>query len=62
MAVGLTDALAKALKQNMSEISIAPYDDGRFEVIVDDEKIYSKLETGDFPDDATIVAQLKKRV
>jgi len=46
----------------MSEIAIAPFADGRFEVIVDGETVYSKLETGEFPDDATIVAQLKKRV
>jgi len=46
----------------MSEIAIAPYADGRFEVIVDGDTVYSKLETGEFPDDATIVAQLKKRV
>jgi selT/selW/selH-like putative selenoprotein len=46
----------------MSEIAIAPYADGRFEVIVDGETVYSKLETGEFPDDETIVAQLKKRV
>ena len=46
----------------MTEIALAPYADGRFEVIVDDETIYSKLETGEFPDDETIVAQIKKRV
>jgi len=46
----------------MSEIAIAPYADGRFEVIVDGDTVYSKLETGEFPDDETIVAQLKKRV
>ena len=46
----------------MSEIAIAPFADGRFEVIVDGETVYSKLETGEFPDDETIVAQLKKRV
>jgi len=50
------------LKQKVSEISIAPYADGRFEVYVDDEKVYSKLETGDFPDDETLVAQIRKRV
>ena len=46
----------------MTEIALAPYADGRFEVIVDDETIYSKLETGEFPDDETIVAQIKTRV
>jgi selenoprotein W-related protein len=57
----LTTKIANALKQNMSELAIAPYGDGRFEVIVDGETIYSKLETGDFPDEDTIVAKLKKR-
>ena len=46
----------------MSEIAIAPFADGRFEVIVDGETVYSKLETGEFPDDETIVAQLKRLV
>ena len=46
----------------MSEIAIVPFADGRFEVIVDGETVYSKLETGDFPDDETIVAQLKRLV
>ena len=46
----------------MSEIAIAPFADGRFEVIVDGEKVYSKLETGDFPDDETLVAQISKRI
>ncbi len=38
----------------MSEIAIAPYADGRFEVFFDDKLIYSKLKTGDFPDHAEI--------
>jgi len=46
----------------MSELSLHPYADGRFEVYVDDDRLYSKLETGDFPDDATMVAKIKKRV
>jgi hypothetical protein len=29
---------------------------------VDDEQIYSKLETGEFPDETTIVDQVKSRV
>jgi len=46
----------------MSELALAPYGDGRFEVIVDGTTIYSKLETGDFPDDATMVSKIKKLV
>ncbi len=45
----------------MSELALAPYGDGRFEVFVDGDRIYSKLETGDFPDEETIVAKIKKR-
>jgi len=45
----------------MSELSLAPYGDGRFEVFVNDSKIYSKLETGEFPDNDTIVAKIKKK-
>jgi selT/selW/selH-like putative selenoprotein len=44
----------------MEEIAIAPYADGRFEVFVDGERVYSKLETGEFPDDDTLVAKIKK--
>ncbi len=54
--------IANTIKQNMSELSLHPHGDGRFEVYVDDDRIYSKLETGEFPDDATIVAKIKKRV
>jgi len=44
----------------MSEIAIVPYADGRFEVFVDGKQVWSKLETGDFPDEATLVAKIKK--
>lgn len=52
----MTEKLAKALKQKMSELTIAPFADGRFEVIVDGKKVWSKLETGDFPDELTLVS------
>lgn len=44
----------------MSEIALAPYGDGRFEVFVDEKKLYSKLDTGDFPDASTLAAKIKK--
>ena len=50
--------IAPALKQQMTELALAPYADGRFEVIVDGKKIYSKLETGEFPDEDEIVNQI----
>ena len=45
----------------MTELSIAPFADGRFEVFVDGKKVYSKLETGEFPDEETIVAKIRKK-
>lgn len=38
-----------------------PGDGGRFEITVDGEKVYSKLETGEFPDMAAIAQQIAKR-
>lgn len=57
----MTDELAKALKQKMRELTLAPFADGRFEVFVNAERVWSKLETGDFPDNATLVAKIVKR-
>jgi selenoprotein W-related protein len=57
----LTEEIAKALKQKMSELTIAPFADGRFEVFVDGKKIWSKLETGDFPDNPTLVKRVAKQ-
>jgi len=56
----LTEELAKALKQKMKELTIAPFADGRFEVFVNDKKVWSKLETGEFPDNSTLLAKIKK--
>jgi selT/selW/selH-like putative selenoprotein len=44
----------------VSEIALAPYGDGRFEVFVDGRRLYSKLETGAFPDNATLAAKIRK--
>ena len=46
----------------MSELTLAPYGDGRFEVFIDDERVYSKLETGDFPDEETLVKKIRRKV
>ena len=46
----------------MTELTLAPFADGRFEVLVDGDKLYSKLATGEFPDDATMVAKITKRL
>ncbi len=56
----MTEEIAKALKQKMKELTIAPFADGRFEVFVNDKKAWSKLETGEFPDNATLLAKIKR--
>ncbi len=48
-------------KHHVQGLTLVPYDDGRFEVIVNRTKIYSKLETGVFPDNGEIQARLEKQ-
>jgi selenoprotein W-related protein len=60
--VSLTERLLKEYKQKIEELSLAPYGDGRFEVIVDGQKVYSKLETGKFPKDKAVVKDVGKLV
>lgn len=44
----------------MTELTIAPFADGRFEVLVDGKKVWSKLETGDFPDNSTLLKRIAR--
>jgi selenoprotein W-related protein len=53
--------LLNRFKQDITSLSLAPYADGRFEVIVDEETIYSKLETGEFPDEDSILKEIAGR-
>ena len=48
----------KEKKMEISEFVIVPSDGGRFEVAVDGELIFSKLQEGRFPEDAEIIAKL----
>ncbi len=38
-----------------------PSDGGRFEIFVDGEPVYSKLETGRFPESREIIQAIQKR-
>lgn len=48
-------------KQRIHTLSLAPYADGRFEVSVDGVPIYSKLETGVFPEHDAVRAALERQ-
>ena len=50
-----------ALKQKVSGLTLVPAGGGCFEVTVDGELIYSKLKSGTFPDEQTVLDDVKKR-
>ena len=57
----MTEYLLTYYKQQIQGLTLVPYADGRFEVVVDGTKIYSKLETGVFPDNNEVQAALEKQ-
>ena len=62
MAVGLAAKLLTEFKRRISALELEPSMGGCFELTVDGELIYSKLETGRFPQDDTMVAEVAKRL
>ena len=54
----MTEKLLVAGKQRIKSFELAPFSDGRFEVFKNDKKIYSKLKTGEFPKEDTIVKEV----
>jgi len=57
----LADHLVRQFKQSIDELALLPSDGGRFEVKVNDEMIYSKLASGQFPDNAVIEDAVRQR-
>jgi len=52
--------LAAALKKlYATEVTLVKSSGGVFEVLIDGLLVYSKKATGDFPDEAKLLAQLK---
>jgi selenoprotein W-related protein len=58
----LATKLLTTFKQDIKELKLIPAGGGCFEVSFNGELVYSKLKTGEFPDEKTIVAAAKKRV
>ncbi len=58
----MADHLVRQFKQNIEELTLLPSDGGRFEIKVNDEMIYSKLSTGQFPDNLTIEQEVRQRI
>ena len=55
----MTTKVLTQFKIKIGSLSLSPFADGRFEVFVDDKRIYSKLETGQFPDEDAIVKAIE---
>jgi selenoprotein W-related protein len=51
-----------AFSERFSALKLVPGDGGCFEVTLNGELIYSKLQTGDFPTNKQILDELKRRM
>ena len=50
------------LKQRIGSLKLVPSGGGAFEISVNGKKVYSKLETGEFPDQDAILKALKAKL
>ena len=49
-------------KQDLAEVVLVPHGGGRFELSLDGELFYSKLETGQFPDPQAVLREIERRL
>ena len=61
-AVGLAQALMDEFGQRFGSVKLIPSDGGRFEVSIDGNLIFSKLETGRFPENTEIIDQIRPKM
>ena len=58
----MADHLVRQFKQSIGELTLLPSDGGRFEIMVNEEMIYSKLSTGEFPENLAIEKEVRERM
>ena len=58
----MAEKLLGTYKKMLKEVALVPSDGGAFEIIVDGDKIYSKLETGRFPSESTLIEEVKAKL
>jgi selenoprotein W-related protein len=55
----LTNLLLESMKQKIESLTLVPSGGGCFELTVNGELIYSKLKTGEFPNESSVLKQVK---
>jgi selenoprotein W-related protein len=58
----LTDKLLTEYKQRITDLKLVPAGGGCFELSVNGELLYSKLKTGEFPDEQKMLEAVGKRL
>ena len=58
----MTDELLPLYKQRLESWTLIPSDGGKYEVTIDGELVYSKLDTGEFPSSDQIKAEIDQRL
>jgi selenoprotein W-related protein len=58
----LTSKLLSTFKQKIKDLKLVPAGGGAFEVTINGELVYSKLKTGQFPDEQSIVDAVQSRL
>jgi selenoprotein W-related protein len=58
----LTTKILTEFKQEIKDLTLVPAGGGCFELKLNGELVYSKLKTGQFPDEAWVLDTLRKRL
>ncbi|PWT73030.1 MAG: selenoprotein [Chloroflexi bacterium] len=58
--LGLTEALMKAFRHELSEIELIPWYEGAFDVTVDGELVHSMYEHGGFPSHDLVIEAVRR--
>lgn len=59
--MSLTTRLLNHFKNRIARLILVPSDGGRFEITVDGDTVYSKLETGSFPSEPDLIKEIEQR-
>ena len=54
----MASQILSTMKKKVSGFELEPSGGGCFELTIDGKLVYSKLDTGEFPDEATLVAEV----